>query len=198
MQTAGGKLPVPVSSYTTSTPVALKTRRAVMPVHDAAGYSSGHMLTVNVCPADAVTPQFAELSVSVFVLATLKAPHSVTPVGARVGTALGAALGAVGLAVGMAEGSAGRTVGPGVGSADGTGLGSDVVGDIVGIDDGNALGATVETTVGIAEGSSVGSADVGTCVGVAVGLKITAVTSEPAMTDWPVHAVLAMQPCRMM
>jgi len=120
-----------VSLYTTSTPVAVRTRSTVKPVHDAAGYSAEHMLTVKVWPAEAVTPQVASRSVSAAVIASDQDPHSVMPVGANVG----------------------NTVGP---------------------------------------------ADVGTCVGVAVGLKITAVTSEPAMTDWPVHAVLAMQPCRMM
>ena len=46
--TAGGPAPVPVSSYVTSTPAALKTRITVMPVHLVLGYSCGHMLTVNV------------------------------------------------------------------------------------------------------------------------------------------------------
>ena len=173
MQTAGGKLPEPVSSYTTSTPAGSKTRMAVMPEHDAAGYRSGHMLTVKVWPAEAVTPQLAELSVSVLVLATVKAPHSATVVGARVGTALGAALGVVGLAVGMADGSAGGTVGPGVGIADGTGLGLKVVGDMVGIEEGSALGATV---------------------GAAVGRKMTPTTPAPVMADWPEQAKLALQP----
>ena len=46
--TAGGPAPVPVSSYVTSTPAALKTRITVLPEHLARGYSCGHMLTVNV------------------------------------------------------------------------------------------------------------------------------------------------------
>jgi hypothetical protein len=67
MQAAGGRLPVPVSSYTTSTPAALKTRSTVEPKHDAPAYNAPHMLTVNFWPALAVTPHTGSLLVSVLV-----------------------------------------------------------------------------------------------------------------------------------
>ena len=67
MQAEGGRLPVPVSSYTTSTLVAEKTRRVVEPVHEAPAYSAPHMLTVKVWPALAVTPHTGSLLVSVLV-----------------------------------------------------------------------------------------------------------------------------------
>ena len=58
---------MPVSSYTTSTPIAEYTRSAVWPVHVAPEYNALHMLTVNVCPALAVTPHIACLVTSLFV-----------------------------------------------------------------------------------------------------------------------------------
>ena len=67
MHAAGGRLPVPVSSYTTSTPLAEYTRRVVEPVQLAPAYSAPHMLTVNVCPALADTPHTGSLPVSVLV-----------------------------------------------------------------------------------------------------------------------------------
>ena len=48
MQAAGGWLPVPVSSYTSSTLLKVKTRSTVEPVQLAPAYSALHMLTVNV------------------------------------------------------------------------------------------------------------------------------------------------------
>jgi len=67
MHAAGGRLPVPVSSYTTSTPLAEYTRSVVEPVQLAPAYSAPHMLTVNVCPALADTPHTGSLPVSVLV-----------------------------------------------------------------------------------------------------------------------------------
>ena len=91
----------------------------------------------------------------------------------------------------------------GEGRTGGTGLGSEVVGANVGSADGGTVGggegvAVGGRNVGAADGSTVGIADDGASVGVAVGLKCTAVTPAPAMADWPVHALSAMQPCRMM
>ena len=190
---------LPVSSYTTSTPAAVRTRSTVWPVHDAAGYSAEHMLTVKVWPAEAVTPHVASRSVSATVFERIQDPHSVKPVGARVGTALGDALGVVGIEVGMAVGCLGSADGLGEGRAVGTGLGSEVVGANVGSADGGTVGGGEGVAVGGKNvgAAVVGMADDGTCVGVAVGLKCTAVTPAPAMADWPVHALLAMQPCRM-
>ena len=47
---------MPVSSYTTSTPLSEYKRSVVWPVHIAPEYSALHMDTVKVCPAAAVTP----------------------------------------------------------------------------------------------------------------------------------------------
>ena len=46
----GGLSPVPVSSYTTSTPDAVYMRIVVCPWQKAPGYIAAHMDTVNVCP----------------------------------------------------------------------------------------------------------------------------------------------------
>ena len=88
---------MPVSSYTTSTPVGEYTRSTVWPVHLAPAYSALHRLTVNVWPALAVTPQVASYRVSVFVLReSTNMPHRPIEVGANVGVAVGVADGAVG------------------------------------------------------------------------------------------------------
>jgi len=153
MHTAGGRSALPVSSYVTSTPAAVKTRITVMPEHLALGYSCGHMDTTNVCPALAVTPQVGSLSVSVAVLAAVHAPHSDRPVGASVGTTEGAAVGAVGRAVGRAVGWPATTVGLAEGSGVGRELGLIVVGTKVGTLDGAGVvvGTAIETAVGAAE-----------------------------------------------
>jgi len=52
--------PDPVLSYTTSAPAAVKTRIVVCPVHEAPEYSELHVLTTNVCPDAATTPQVAK------------------------------------------------------------------------------------------------------------------------------------------
>ena len=67
IHTAGGRLPVPVSSYTTSTPPGVYTRSVVWPEHVAPGYSAPHMDTVKVCPALAVTPHSAKFLTSALV-----------------------------------------------------------------------------------------------------------------------------------
>lgn len=68
MHTAGGKDPVPVSSYTTSTPVAVYMRSAVMPLHTAPGYRAWQREAVKVTPAFAVMPQVLTAVVSALVL----------------------------------------------------------------------------------------------------------------------------------
>ena len=126
-------MPVPVSSYTTSTPVAEYTRSAVWPVQLAPAYSALHILTTNVCPALAVTPHMASREVSEFVFESRYAPHSPDDVGRIVGTVDGAGEGAVGAAVGRADGLPGTTEGLAVGSVEGAGVGLEVVGSIVGM-----------------------------------------------------------------
>ena len=72
MHAAGGLSPFPVSSYTTSTPAAVYTRRVVFPVHVAPVNSAPHIDTVNVCPALAVTPHTGSFLVSVLVWLAVK------------------------------------------------------------------------------------------------------------------------------
>ena len=67
MHADGGRSPVPVSSYTTSTPAAEYTRSVVDPVQLAPVNSAPHIDIVNVCPALAVTPHTGTLVVSVLV-----------------------------------------------------------------------------------------------------------------------------------
>ena len=124
---------MPVSSYTTSTPVAEYTRSAVWPVQLAPAYSALHMLTTNVCPALAVTPHMASREVSEFVFESRYAPHRPVDVGRTVGTVDGAGEGAVGVNVGGAEGCPGTTEGLAVGSVEGAGVGLEVVGSNVGM-----------------------------------------------------------------
>ena len=125
---AGGLSPFPVSSYTTSTPVAVYTRNTVEPMHDAPAYSALHIDTVNVCPALAVTPHTGSFEMSVLVWLAVNSWQKASEVGARVGVALGSGVGAVGRAVGGGEGSPGGSVGIAVGLADGKGDGLAVVG----------------------------------------------------------------------
>jgi hypothetical protein len=137
MQAEGGRLPVPVSSYTTSTLVAEKTRRVVEPVHEAPAYNAPHMLTVNVWPALAVTPHTGSLLVSVLVWLPVNSWQDRADVGATVGVTEGTAVGAVGCVVGVAVGTPAATVGPAVGKALGMADGFAVVGLKVGIDEGH-------------------------------------------------------------
>ena len=125
-------MPEPVSSYTTSTPTDVKTRRVVEPVQEAPAYSALHMLTVNVWPALAVTPHTGSLLVSVFVWLAVKRRQDRSDVGASVVMAVGEAVGAVGLAVGPAVGTPASIVGLADGNADGSCDGRAVVGLIVG------------------------------------------------------------------
>ena len=121
-----------MSSYTTSTPTDVKTRRVVEPVQEAPAYSALHMLTVNVWPALAVTPHTGSLLVSVFVWLALNSWQDRADVGARVGIALGGAVGAVGLNVGSAVGTPAIIVGLAEGRALGSSDGRAVVGLMVG------------------------------------------------------------------
>ena len=68
MHAAGGRLLVPVSSYTTSTPPGVYTRSVVWPEHIAPENIAPHMDTVKVCPALAVTPHSAKFLTSALVL----------------------------------------------------------------------------------------------------------------------------------
>ena len=146
LHAAGGTpAPEPVSSYATSTPAAVKMRRVEEPAHDAPANSAPHMLTVNVCPAVAVTPHMASFTVSDLVLPVLKGPHRLAVVGRRVGSGEGAADGAVGCTVGGGLGSFEASVGLAVGSAEGASVGMAVVGCRVGLG------------VGIKDGSGVGN-----------------------------------------
>ena len=150
MHCAGGfPLPVPVSSYATSTPAAVKTRSEVDPKQEAPGNCAPHMLTVNVCPAVAATPHMASFTVSELVLPVLKGPHRLADVGCTVGRADGAADGAVGCTVGGGLGCFGSSVGLAVGSAEGAGVGMAVVGCSVGMAEG-------ETEVGFRVGAWLG------------------------------------------
>ena len=194
---------MPVSSYTTSTPVAEYTRSAVWPVQLAPAYSALHMLTTNVCPALAVTPHMASREVSEFVFDTRYAPHSPVDVGRTVGTVDGAGEGAVGAAVGRAEGFPGTTEGLAVGSVEGADVGLEVVGSIVGMllgpNEGRAVGIAVGPTVGVAEGDGVGilvGTALGDFVGTAEGAKSTAFTPAPATTACPVQVVPPTHPSR--
>ena len=148
----GGMSPVPVSSYTSSMPVDVKRRRVVWPVHEAPGYRAPHILTTNVCPALAVTPQEATFCVSDAVLVAENIPHRSSLVGRVVGIDEGAGEGAVGAVVGIAEGAVNAVVGPAVGKDEGDGVGQAVVGRSVGIQLGSAEGRGVAAMVGIAEG----------------------------------------------
>ena len=169
MHCAGGfPLPVPVSSYATSTPAAVKTRSEVDPKQEAPGNCAPHMLTVNVCPAVAATPHMASFTVSELVLPVRKGPHRLEDVGRRVGNAEGAGDGAVGLAVGGGLGSFDASVGLAVGSAEGFGVGVAVVGCNVGRTDGTTVGLAIGNMVGFGEGAAVGLA-VGQLVGEGVG-----------------------------
>jgi hypothetical protein len=150
MHCAGGfPLPVPVSSYATSTPAAVKTRNEVDPKQEAPGNCAPHLLTVNVCPAVAATPHMASFTVSELVLPVLKGPHRLADVGRRVGKGEGAADGAVGRTVGGGLGSFEASVGLAVGSAEGAGVGVAVVGCSVGMAEG-------ETEVGFRVGARLG------------------------------------------
>ena len=103
----------------------------------APGYSTPHMLTVNVCPAVAVTPHSASFVVSLLVFFVRNGPHRAAEVGCDVGSAEGLGVGAVGAAVGGGLGILDASVGLAVGIAEGTGVGLAVVGVCVG----TALGA---------------------------------------------------------
>ena len=178
MQMGGGRLPEPVSSYTTSTPADVKTRRVVEPVHVAPAYSALHMLTVNVWPALAVTPQVGSLFVSVLVWLALYSWQDKADVGANVVTEVGSGVGCVGPGVGEAEGQPGGVVGLAEGSA---------VGRAVGI-------AVVGSKVGKGDGRRVGRDD-----GAGVGAYVTSLTpAGPAMMAVPEHVVAPTQPSRMM
>ena len=104
---------MPVSSYATSAPPAVYTRKVVDPVHDAPAKRAPHMLTVNVCPGLAVTPHTGKLLVSVLVWPAVKSWHKPAEVGFAVGACVGVAVGKLGLVV----------VGFKVGRADGLGEG---------------------------------------------------------------------------
>ena len=158
-------------------------------MHAAPAYSAPHMLTVNVWPADAVTPHIASLVTSLLVLQVRNGPHRPADVGASVGSADGAAVGAVGATVGCADGKPGPVVGPAEGRSEGAGEGSAVVGRSVGM----LVGMTVgKGWVGRADGVAVGAA-LG-AVGVAVGAYVTSCTPAPDTTAVPEHDVLPWQP----
>jgi len=111
LHAAGGRLLVPVSSNATCVPVAVKMRKVVEPMQRAPVYRDAHMLTTNVCPAEAVTPHTGVFVKSVFVWLVVYSWQSKRDVDATVFPAVGAAVGvAEGLAVGM-------LVGAGVGRA---------------------------------------------------------------------------------
>ena len=169
----GGPAPLPVSSYTTSTPPGVYTRSVVFPKQDAPEYSALHMDTVKVCPALAVTPHSAKFVTSALVLEALNAPHASAEVGATVGTALGCGLGAVGWAVGGDDATPGPVVGFAVGSDDGAGVGEAVVGSSVG----RLLGVNEGDAVGVAVGANVGRA-VGALLGVGVGIALGALVPD--------------------
>jgi hypothetical protein len=141
------------------------------------------MLTVNVWPADAVTPHIASLVTSLLVLQVRNGPHRPADVGASVGSADGAAVGAVGATVGCADGKPGPVVGPAEGRSEGAGEGSAVVG--------RSVGMLVGIRVGVAEGAE--GAALG-AVGVAVGAYVTRCTPAPDTTAVPEHDVLPWQP----
>ena len=127
-------MPVPVSSYATCVPVALKMRIVVAPVHDALANNAPQVLTVKVCPALAVTPHKAKLEASAFISLARIGPHRFVDVGAWLGTGVGA----------------------GVGTTDGEGLGA-AVGNCVGNGDGLGEGADEGCCVGSCEGSGEGA-----------------------------------------
>lgn len=159
IQTAGGLLPVPVSSYTTSTPVAEYTRNVVCPEHVAAGYSGLHMDTVKVCPALARTPHVGVLKVSALVCDASNTLHTKVEVGRMVGAGEGTTEGAVGLTVGRAEGKPAWFVGFAVGRELGPGVGFEVVGCNVGTDEGAGDDRMVGDGLGCREGIAVGAGD---------------------------------------
>ena len=164
---------VPVSSHTTSTPAAEYTRSTVEPVHEAPGYSALHMLTVNVWPALAITPQVGYLTVSVLVWPAVYNRQDIEEVGIRVAADVGATVGAVGRADGEAESWPAAIVGMAVGNAEGSAEGRAVVGRRVGI----ALGENALT------------------VGAAVGAYVTSCTpAGPATMAVPEQVVVPTQP----
>ena len=129
------------------------------------------MLTTNVCPALAVTPQEATFCVAKAVLVAEYRPHRSSLVGKVVGTDDGAGEGAVGAAVGNAEGAVKAMVGPTVGNDEGAGVGKPVVGRSVGRVLGSAVGRGVPAIVGIALGRKVG-ATVGNATGARLGAGV--------------------------
>ena len=165
----------PVSSYTTSTPVDVKTRSTVEPVHVAPAYSAPHMLTVKVWPEFAITPHTGSLPVSVFVWLAVNNWQNKADVGANVVTEVGSGVGCVGPGVGGAEGQPGGVVGLAEGSAVGRAVGIAVVGSKVGKGDGRRVGSGV---------------------GVRVGAYVTSCTPVPEMMAVPEHVVEPTQPSR--
>ena len=110
------------------------------------------MLTVNFCPAPAMTPHAGSLLVPVLVWLPVNIWHRAEDVGSDVTKAVGKGVGAVGRAEGGGVGIPGNIVGLGLGTVLGAAVGFALVGRSVGTE----LGARDAPTVGTRTGAAVG------------------------------------------
>ena len=149
-----------VSSYATSFPAAVKTRRMVVPVQKEPRYNCAQSDTTKESPALAVTPQAATLATLPPELSRLKTPQNALVVGTREGAGMGTACTVDGTGEGKAEGVCNARLD---GATESRGVGS-------------ALGTKVKTDDGTNDGFGEGKFE-----GAGVGANVTAVMPAPEM-----------------